>query len=225
MRVARHLAVVLALALVASVAACGGASSPSPLASVEPSVESSAVASPSGFSFPAPSSPSAPPLASPSASPSADPSLGSPDVESQAPGAADACTGTDENREFFLSVAAAVPWTVYCPVLPAGWLVDSGEYRGAAGGRMAIAYERSGGLRLELSEGAFCADADGCVPPGPDVGAATFGDMDGSLVALDDGGWAIVVDRGKDVSWLAIVSGVDEAGARALGAALIPVDG
>jgi hypothetical protein len=146
-------------------------------------------------------------------------------VESQIPGAADACTGTDENREFFVSVAGDVPWTVYCAVLPAGWFVDAGEYRGAAGGRMTIAYERSGGGRLELSEGAFCQEADGCVPPGPEVGGATFGDMDGSLVSLDDGGWAIVVDRGEDVSWLAIVRGTDEAGARALGEALIPVDG
>lgn len=223
MPLARQLAVALLLA-VGAVSACGGdaGSTGTPgSASVGPSVEPSLPASAS------PASPggSAPRSASPSAASTPEPVPGTPDVESQVPGAADACTGTDENREFFLSVAAAVPWTVYCPVLPDGWFVDSGEYRGADGGRMAIAYERSGGLRLELSEGAFCETADGCVPPGADAGTATFGDMDAALVALADGGWAIVVDRGEAVSWLAVVRGVDEAGARALAEALIPVDG
>ena len=48
--------------------------------------------------------------------------------------------------------------------------------------------------------------------------------MNGALVALDDGGWAVVVDRGAPISWLAVVSGTDEAAARAIVEGLIPVD-
>jgi hypothetical protein len=102
-----------------------------------------------------------------------------------------------------------VSWTVYCAVLPAGWFVDSGQYRGSGGGRVEIAYKGPGGARFELHEGAFCSTPDGCVPPGADAGDAPFGDGTGTLVALDGGGWAVVIDRGKSISWLAVGTGLD----------------
>jgi hypothetical protein len=49
--------------------------------------------------------------------------------------------------------------------------------------------------------------------------------MNGALVGLDEGGWAVVVDRGAAISWLAVVTGLDETAARALAEGLIPVDG
>jgi hypothetical protein len=141
------------------------------------------------------------------------------------PGAAAACSGSDKNRDFFRAAASALSWTVYCAVLPAGWFVDTGQYRQAGGGWVEIAYRGPGGARLELHEGAFCAEGDGCVPPGTELGDAPFGDRTGTLVALDDGGFALVVDRGEKISWLAIGTGLDEATFRMIAAALAPVGG
>ncbi len=70
-------------------------------------------------------------------------------------------------------------------------------------------YKGPSGARLELHEGSFCQDLSGCVPAGTDAGTAAFGDRDGSLVALNDGRFSVVVDRGSSPSWLAIVGGLD----------------
>lgn len=216
----------VALASVALlVAACGGSATPEPAApSDSPTATRSVTPPPSAIASatmppfePSASAPTATAPASPVAPPTAD-------VESQVPGSADACTGNDANREFFVAAANALDWTVYCAILPSGWFVGAGEYRQAGGGRLEISYEGPSGARLELRQGAFCGDANGCVPDGSDAGEAVFGDMDGALVALDDGGWAVAVDRGASISWLAIVSGADEAAARAIVEGLIPVD-
>jgi hypothetical protein len=142
---------------------------------------------------------------------------------SAAPGPAAACSGSDENRDFFRAAASVLRWTVYCAVLPSGWFVDSGQYRQASGGWVQIAYRGPAGARLELHEGAFCSAADGCVPSGTDAGDGQFGDKTGTAVALDDGGWAVVVDRAEQISWLAVGSGLDEAAFRKIAKALSPV--
>jgi hypothetical protein len=216
----------VALASVALlVAACGGSATPEPAAPTDSPTATLAVTPPPSATASAtvpPFEPSASaPTATAPASPVAPPTA---DVESQVPGSADACTGNDANREFFVAAANALDWTVYCAILPSGWFVGAGEYRQAGGGRLEISYEGPSGARLELRQGAFCGDANGCVPDGSDAGEAVFGDMDGALVALDDGGWAVTVDRGAPISWLAIVSGADEAAARAIVEGLIPVD-
>lgn len=140
-------------------------------------------------------------------------------------GPAGACSGSDENRDFFRAAAAVLSWTVYCAVLPAGWFVDSGQYRQASGGWVQIAYRGPGGARLEVHEGAFCTASDGCVPSGTESGDAPFGDKTGTFVALDDGGSAVVVDRGEKISWLVVGTGLDEAAFRAIAGALTVVGG
>lgn len=142
---------------------------------------------------------------------------------SAGPGPAGACSGSAENRDFFRAAASSLSWTVYCAVLPAGWFVDSGQYRQAAGGSVQIAYRGPGGARLELHEGAFCTAADGCVPPGTESGEAPFGDKTGTFVTLDSGGFAVVVARGEKVSWLAVGTGMDEATFRGIVGALAVV--
>lgn len=139
-------------------------------------------------------------------------------------GSADECSGNDGNRDFFRSVAGAVDWPVYCAVLPEGWFVDAGQYRLANGGWLEIAYRGPSGARLELSEGSFCEDADGCVPAGSDAGDASFGDLPATIVTLDDGGTAIVAGRGEAQSWLAVLSAVDESEARDIAAALLRIE-
>jgi hypothetical protein len=179
-------------------------------------------AAPTAATAPSVTVPSAEPTAAPAATPepvatpapTAEPptpiptASGEPAASGQA-GSVDACTGTDDNRTFFADVAAAFDWPVYCAVLPARWSVESGSYRSAGGGKMEIAYKGPGGARFELHEGAFCDLPEGCVPNGPDAGTAAFGDLSGTLVTGDDGSYAVVVDRGKSRSWLAVGVGLD----------------
>ncbi len=223
MRPPRFLAVLMAALTVVALVGCVPSSratatpdepTDAPASSaVEPtfSSEPSLPAEPSLEPTPSPSSPSSSVEPSPSAS------AGS--------GAAATCSGTDENRQFFEAAAGTLTWTVYCATLPSGWFVDAGEYRRAGGGRLEISYRGPGGARLELHEGAFCSDGSGCVPSGTESGDASFGDKAGSLVATIDGGWAVVVDRGEAISWLAVGTGINEDAFRAITSALAAVDG
>lgn len=90
---------------------------------------------------------------------------------------------------------------------------------------MRIAYTGPDGARFELSEGAFCDDADGCVPSGPDAGPAAFGGLSGTLVIGADGRYAVVVDRGADRSWVAIGVGLDVEVFKDFAASLVRVEG
>jgi len=199
----------------AVVAACGSSSTPSSDLPAESSPPASAPVA------------SATPPVSQSANPTLPPpSISAPPASPSAPATpASACAGNDDNRDFFASFAEAVEWDVYCPTLPDGWFVENGTYRLSGGAWMEIIYRGPGGARFGLSEGAFCRDDGDCVPDGTDVGAAAFGDREGTLVAAADGSWAITVDRGHDPSWLATGSGLDEAAFRAHAAALALVGG
>ena len=115
-------------------------------------------------------------------------------------------------------------WAVYCPVLPDGWFVGTGQWRQADGERLEISYRGPRGAGLMLQEGSFCPGAGDCVPPGEEVGQTAFGDREGTLVATD-GGWAVVVDRGEQPSWLLTISGVGQAVARQIAADLVEVSG
>lgn len=196
--------------------------SPTPTASAAaaaPSEAPSAEPSPTAEVTPAPAAtPTEAATPTPTAAASAEPT---PTGEA---GSADACTGSDDNRAFFADVAAAFDWPVYCAVLPARWSVESGRYRSAGGGWMEMFYRGPNGARFELHEGAFCDDADGCVPAGSDAGSAAFGDQSGTLVTGSDGRYAVVVDRGDDLSWLAIGDGLDVEAFKDLTAALVRVE-
>jgi len=120
-------------------------------------------------------------------------------------------------------MAAAVDWPVYCPVLPDGWFVENGQYRLADGGRLEIVYQGPQRATITLDEGAFCKIQGGCVPPGDDVGAVAFDGQQGTLVALDDGSWGVALDREAAISWLLIVTGLDEATTRSIARGLVAV--
>jgi hypothetical protein len=219
------------LTLVLIVTACGDAKTssgtpettpggPTQIASATPTTAPGDSVSPSDEPSPSDGA-SDVPREEPSASPSDEPSP-SPDV-SASPGPAAGCTGTEKNQAFYASVSDAVSWTVYCPVLPAGWHVESGQYRLAGGGRMEIGYKGPSSTHFMLQEGAFCGDPAGCMPSGTEVGPTAFGDRDGTLVAVDDGTFAVVVDLTGSASWIATGTGIDEATMRAFSAALIAV--
>jgi hypothetical protein len=150
-----------------------------------------------------------------------------PTVVTPAPGTsipATQCSDSTSEQDFYAKVAAGVGWDVYCPRLPAGWGLVTGHYELTSGGFLQISYRLRSGARLQLSEGAFCDQADGCVPAGSDAGAASFGDKAGTLIAGSDGSLAIVVDRGADISWVLIGQSIDEATFRSLGAGLTRVE-
>jgi hypothetical protein len=134
------------------------------------------------------------------------------------------CTGTDENLEFFAQFAQVVDWSVYCPSLPSGWFVGTGQWRQADGPRLEISYRGPGGAGLLLQQGAYCPGEGDCVPPGDDLGQTAFGDREGTLLATPDG-WAIVVDRGDTPSWLLTMTGVSEATARRIASDMVEVGG
>lgn len=171
---------------------------------------------------------------SPSSSPTDIPTE-SPGVATESPGvlptsslppeeAVQACAGTDANRAFFVEAAQNIDWPVYCPVLPARWFVDTGSYSGRGVGQLSISYKGPSGATLTLQEGGFCETSDGCVPAGTDTGEAQFGDQPGTLVTVDDGGYAIVVGRAETPSWLAVATGVDEATFREFAAGFVRLD-
>jgi hypothetical protein len=190
-----------------------GASSPG--TSDEPAVSDEPTTEPTESTEPPSDEPTEEPTGSPSTEPSAEPT--------PSPGSAAACSGNAENKDFYVSVATAVDWTVYCPVLPSGWFVESGQYRLASGGRMEIGYKGPSGAHLILREGSFCSDADGCVPAGSEAGDAAFGDLDGTLIAGDGGSWAVVVAAGEKPSWLIEGTGLSETAFRNIAAKLAAV--
>lgn len=220
-----RLSILVAIAIL--VAACG-ASGPTSTPTRAPAASGAA----SSATAPATVAPGDSPSAGPgesqpadSATPAASADASAEPSASTASTAADACTGSQANREFFVNVSAAVNWPVLCAVLPKAWFVSAGSYRLANGGKLLISYKGPGGATLALSEGAFCLDASGCVPSGTDAGDAALGSRTGTFVQLADGGFAIVVDRGAALSWLLVTHGLDDATTKALGAALVEVVG
>jgi hypothetical protein len=215
--------ILLAAVLSAVLAACGQATSTDqPTDTGQPS---SAAASPDASPTVAPVS--EPPGETPAESASTTPEPVTPEPPATAgatpadgTGSAASCSGSDENRDFFASMAAAVDWTVYCPVLGEGWFVDDGRYRLAGGGWLEISYDGPGDARLILRQGAFCDSGDGCVPSGTEVGQVAFGDRTGTLVDGGDGTWSVVVERGAQLSWLLVVDGLGEDAVRAIAADL-----
>jgi hypothetical protein len=147
-----------------------------------------------------------------------------PSTSPAAEGSVDGCTGTDDNRAFFAKAASDLGWPVYCAALPARWYVSKGSYSLVSGGKLEISYKGPNGALLELHEGAFCADPDGCVPEGVNGGIAVFGDQAATFVNLDDGRAAVVVARGEDLSWLAIGEGLGDDAFASLTYALIRLD-
>jgi hypothetical protein len=200
--------------------ACSAETAATPSTSEPPALTPIPVATPGPT--PVDSAESQPPTDDPYATPSDDP-YASP---SATPGAAASCTGTEGNRAFYVNVADHVTWNVYCPVLPKGWIVEAGSYRTtSSGGWMKIAYKASGSRHFELREGAFCTDPATCVPTGTELAPGSFGDREATILQVEDGGFAAIVNGGQKLSFAAIGKGMDEATFRAYAGALILVGG
>lgn len=232
----RAVAAATMLLLAASVAACGSSPADVPAASAStarPTPDAAASLPPDVDRTPGPASPRpTDPVVTPGRSAEPEPSgtaaatavpTASGSTAGLPPGA-DACTGSAENRDFFAAAAEAMSWDVYCPVLADGWFVETGAYRLADGGRLDITYRGPAGERLELRQGAYCADdAAACAPRAREIGPAAFGDRSGLLVALggsDADGFAVYVNAGDAPAWALTGTGMDATGLAAIAAAL-----
>jgi hypothetical protein len=107
--------------------------------------------------------------------------------------AADKCSGTAKNKAFFVEAAAAVPFPVYCAVLPSDWWISSGdiwpatEYNPAG---IQVDYENGRGFLLTLRMGGDC-DGSCRVPAGlAEAGYPRiwFGDRGAYLIYTPDPG-------------------------------------
>ena len=139
------------------------------------------------------------------------------------PGAAAECAGNDENRDFYMArrrcrrLGGVLPG----PGLRAGSSSPASTASPAgAGSRSAIA-ARPG--RASPCARARRATPAGCVPTGDDLGPAAFGGLDGSLLDLGAGGYAVVVDPGANPSWTITGSGLDQSTFEGIAAALVQV--
>jgi hypothetical protein len=234
------LRVALLALIVAFAAACGGSESSSgttagpesAATAATPTDAAGASAEPTTGEATAESVPTDEPFESDEPPPSEDPEAteepaesdepGESEAPSGGPGAADTCTGSDENREFFEDIARAADWPVLCGVLPGGWFVSQGSWRLANGGKLLISYKGPGGATIALSQGAFCSSADGCVPDGSDMGDTALGPLDATLYQTADG-FAIIAAPGENPGWLMITRGLDQAPAVSFAAALAEV--
>ena len=136
------------------------------------------------FVTPAPATPTPTPTATPTpaATPTATPTPAAPPTPTPSPtSAAAGCTGTADNRDFFLVAASKLHFDIYCAVLPGGWWVDSGSYVLPNGGYMEAEYKNAGGAGLEIREGSWCPPAKVCIAPGATIGPASFGGLAGTL--------------------------------------------
>jgi len=95
-----------------------------------------------------------------------------------------ACTGTDNNKALFTQAAAAMNWTVYCAVLPAGWHVSQGSYEKAPNGDLYVGYQGPSGAGISLWEGNLCQAGSTGMTCGwilVDQGPASFGGLSAEL--------------------------------------------
>ena len=237
----RHpsLPILLIVLVAVLVAACGGSEASSAPQGSAASTHTAAATDPSAATDPTPEPTAEPDVTEapteeateeateaptePATEPPTPEPTSTPPTPSGSPALGATCAGNAENQDFYAAVAAAVAWTVYCPVLPSGWFVESGQYRLAGGGRMMIGYRGPGGAHIDLSEGKVCTpDSLGCLSATTEIGPAAFGDLDGTLFAQGDG-FVIAVDPHTETSWLLSGTGVSQDKLTQIGAGLIPV--
>jgi hypothetical protein len=116
-----------------------------------------------------------------------------------------------------------VPFTVYCAVVPSPWYFAAASSTYGASGTVTASYQTTGGAKIQIQEGAFCTSgAVACSPKVAVVGAASFGDLSGTLDQTATG-FAIYVSPGTSHGYTATGTGVSQSAFVNIVAALIKV--
>lgn len=126
-------------------------------------------------------------------------------------GPAGSCTGSQGNKDFFVSAANDLAFPVYCAHLPSGWYFGNANYEEPNGGYLKVSYKGPNGATFSISEGNYCASgADACAPGDKHIGNAKFGNLSGSLESVS-GGFAIYVAPGTTQAYAANETGLSQA--------------
>lgn len=216
----RRGAVIVAIAV--ALAGCGGAKAtpivkhvtPSPAASVEetPTATPEATAAVESPSPEASASDVATASPSPSPTPASTTSLGS------------GCTASAEMQSYFASAASDLSFGVYCAVLPSSWWLQDTQYTAPNGGQMTIIYKNNSGGLINVGEGNFCPGLPDCWTATSDLGAASFGDLSGTLKLRDaTPTYAVYVNAGTTHGYQITGKGLSQATFVSFAAAMIKV--
>jgi hypothetical protein len=224
MRLSAFLGAALVVGLVA---ACGTTKPTASNSAIQPTDTATA-------SSPPFSTPSAESTSSEAASSSAS-SEATPEASSAATPAASAslvvngCAGSTDNQSWYVTATNGLPFDVYCPVLPATWIVDlgGGEWRGGSDQWLQISYKGPGGAKISIQEGAFCTGGLSlCSSHDSVIGPASFGDLPGTLDALGPtpaDGYAIYIEPGTRKGYTITGTGMSQDAFTAIAAGLIKV--
>lgn len=134
------------------------------------------------------------------------------------------CSPDVDAAGFFKAASMGTAFDVYCAVLPDGWSVSSksGDEQGAS--LVVVTYRGPAGEELTLQEGNVCLKGASSCITGKQAGTAMFGDREGVLVdGPNDADFAVYVDPGKNLSWIASGRGMSLDAFKALAAGLIVV--
>jgi hypothetical protein len=179
--------------------------------------------------------PSPTPIATPRVTPTHSPTPAPSPIETSTPEAtttppiatevpATTCTGSASNQAFWAEAAGKMSWDVYCPVLPSGWYVKTGNYSQPGGGQIQMTFKGPGTATLEVDEGAFCIGSGAsCAPSLGSLGTANFADRPGALESRVGGGFALYVAPGTSKAYTLIGTGMSQSKFVELAAALAKV--
>jgi predicted small lipoprotein YifL len=204
----------LTLAIAFALSACGGAA-PTP---IPPLATLSDVATDTQIDTPTPE-----PTQSPELTPvaTATPTIAATDTPAAAQtpsgnaGDPTACTDWASRSDFFTGIANKVPFAVYCPVAPSGWVFAAGYWaKPASGGWVTLGYHNKKKTQsVTIGQGNFCshlATPANCWTSSSDLGAANFGDLSGSLKDLGGGSFAVYVNANTKTGYQIVSSGLSQ---------------
>jgi hypothetical protein len=97
------------------------------------------------------------------------------------------CTATPEQQAYFVNAAIALPYDVYCAVLPAGWILYASQFTKPDGGRMWVLYRNNAGEEITLIQGKICADLTTCLDIYPTIGPAAFDGLTATIRTMGPG--------------------------------------
>jgi hypothetical protein len=134
-----------------------------------------------------------------------------------------ACTGTAEHQAFFKEASSLLSFDAYCAALPSSWWLQNTQYQLPNGGQLTIEYKNAHGGLISVGEGNFCSGAPLCWTSSSDLGAASFGDLSGSLKLRSGSVYAVYVSPGTTHGYQIVGSGVSQADLAAFAAAMVKI--